>query len=523
MKNGRGNVYDDYDDKYDKLDQKRSFKTINRLIILGTRDVSITKDLDTTIIEHETTSNQIVDAFRHAWKGYSQDAFGKDEYQPLTHSGRNWIPGGIGLMMIDSLDTLMLMNLTKEYKEVRSWIATQLDFNKDQDVNVFETTIRVLGGLLSAYHLSNHDSLYLEKAVDLGDRLLQAFNTDSGIPYSGIKLSSGKPIGVGPSSTAEATTIQLEFKYLSHLTGDMKYWKAAEKVMERIHELVEGKGTGVIDGLVPIYIDAVSGNFVSGQIRLGSRGDSYYEYLLKQYLQTNKTEIKYRERYDHAIDGIKKHLIQYSYPNQYLYIAELLDSSKPKEIYPKMDHLVCFMGGSFVLGATEGKSLYDLDLLTNKRDREDFQLGQGITKTCYHMYNMTATGLASEIVYFNTNPNSESKEDIGIHKRDTHNLLRPETVESLFLLYRITGDEKYREWGWNIFESFEKHTKLPEGGYAALKDVTHIPAPMYNRMDTFYLAETLKYLYLLFSPNDIIPLGQYVFNTEAHPLPIFTP
>ncbi|KAI9486969.1 MAG: glycoside hydrolase [Benjaminiella poitrasii] len=465
---------------------------------------------------------QIVDAFRHAWKGYSKDAFGKDEYQPLTHSGHDWIPGGIGLMIIDSLDTLMLMNLTDEYNEARTWIETKLDFNKDQDVNVFETTIRVLGGLLSAYHLSDNDPLYLEKAVDLGDRLMYAFNSKSGIPYSGVKLLDGKPVGFGPSSTAEATTIQLEFKYLSHLTGDMKYWDAAERVMERMHELVEGKGSGAIDGLVPIYIDAVSGNFASREIRLGSRGDSYYEYLLKQYLQTDKSEIKYRERYDQAVDGIKKHLIQYSYPKHYLYIAELVDSSKPKEIHPKMDHLVCFMGGSFVLGATEGIPLHDLDPL-DKRDREDFHMGQELTRTCYEMYNMTATGLASEIVYFNTDPNSEIDGDMEIHTRDTHNLLRPETLESIFLLYRITGDERYREWGWNIFESFEKYTKLPEGGYAALKDVTTIPPPMDNRMDTFYLAETLKYLYLLFSPDDIIPLDRYVLNTEAHPLPVFTP
>lgn len=198
---------------------------------------------------------QIIDAFRHAWKGYSKDAFGKDEYQPLSHSGHDWAPGGLGLMIIDSLDTLLLMNLTTEYNEAREWVATKLDFNKDQKVNVFETTIRILGGLLSAYHLSNNDKIYLEKAVDLGDRLLYAFNTESGIPYSDINLSNGIPKRYGPSSTAEVTTIQLEFKYLSHLTGDMKYWNAAEKVMERMNELVTAIDTGAIDGLVPIYIE----------------------------------------------------------------------------------------------------------------------------------------------------------------------------------------------------------------------------------------------------------------------------
>ncbi|KAI8356708.1 glycoside hydrolase [Choanephora cucurbitarum] len=458
---------------------------------------------------------KVVEAFQHAWKGYARDAFGIDEYQPLTHQGHNWAPGGVGLMMVDALDTILLMNLTEEYQQVRTWIDQHLDFNKDQDVNVFETTIRVLGGLLSAYHLTNQDPLYLQKAVDLGDRLLPAFDTDSGIPISGITLSNGQPVSHGPSSTAEATTIQLEFKYLSHLTHDRRYWDAAERVMDHMDQLVKESS---LDGLVPIYLDAHSGRFASREIRLGSRGDSYYEYLLKQYLQTDRSQPQYSARYQHALEGIKRHLIKTSQPNQLTFIAELIDSAHPTQVHPKMDHLVCFMGGHLLLGLTEGADLAKVD---PERESEDYRLAQEITRTCYEMYNKTATGLASEIVYFNMD--KAGSEDMEIHVRDRHNLLRPETVESLFLMHRMTGDEIYREWGWKIFESFEKYTKLPEGGYAALKDVTQIPPPTDNRMDTFFLAETLKYLYLLFSPKDMIPLEKYVFNTEAHPLPIFHP
>lgn len=167
------------------------------------------------------------------------------------------------------------------------------------------------------------------------------------------------------------------------------------------------------------------------------------EYLLKQYLQTDKSEIKYRERYDHAVDGIKKHLIKYSSPNRLTYIAELMDSQHPTNTHNKMDHLVCFMGGSFVLGVTEGSSIHELDPLDSK-DSEDYRLGQEITRTCYEMYNMTETGLASEIVYFNTNEQSTDEPDMVIHYQDAHSLLRPETLESIFLLYRMTGEEQYR-------------------------------------------------------------------------------
>ncbi|KAG2179971.1 hypothetical protein INT43_003758 [Umbelopsis isabellina] len=485
-------------------------------------------DSDTKWAERQEKVRQ---AFKHAWKGYSNDCFGMDEYQPLSHTGHDWSPGGIGLMILDSLDTIMLMNLEEEYAQVREWVEKKLSFDKHQDVNLFETTIRVLGGLLSAYHLSGNDKLYLEKAVDLGDRLLGAFDSDSGIPYAGVILSTGLAHKVSyiSSSTAEVTTVQMEFKYLSHLTGDKKYWDKAERVMKHIHHLIDTDHS--LDGLVPIMIDPNSGNFAGAEIRLGSRGDSYYEYLLKQYLQTGKSEPIYRQMYDQATDAMKKYLIGHSYPSNYLYLGELPEGkNNPSNLSPKMDHLVCFIGGSFALGATEGPSLSKTTKMMSDRDNYDIKLGQEITRSCYEMYNSTATGLASEIVYFNTKSNNvqgsnqdSHEKDIIIQPRDTHNILRPETVESLFLLWRITGDDKYRDWGWKIFEAFEEHTKLPNGGYAALRDVTVVPPPQDNRMDTFFLAETLKYLYLLFGPEDILPLDKYIFNTEAHPLPVFTP
>jgi hypothetical protein len=169
-----------------------------------------------------------------------------DEYQPLSHTGHDWSPGGIGLMILDSLDTIMLMNLEDEYAQAREWIEKKLSFDKHQDVNLFETTIRVLGGLLSAYHLSG---------IDLGDRLLGAFDSESGIPYAGVILSTGLAHKVSyiSSSTAEVTTVQMELKYLSHLTGDKKYWDKAERVMKHIQHLIETDQS--LDGLLPILIE----------------------------------------------------------------------------------------------------------------------------------------------------------------------------------------------------------------------------------------------------------------------------
>lgn len=93
-------------------------------------------------------------------------------------------------------------------------------------------------------------------------------------------------------------------------------------------------------------------------------------------------------------------------------------------------------------------------------------------------------------------------------------------MESLFVMYRMTGEENYREWAWNIFQSFKKHCMTPSG-FSAIGSVTNLEPNKTNKMETFFMAETLKYLYLIFSHNDLVPLDEFVFNTEAHPFRIW--
>lgn len=296
------------------------------------------------------------------------------------------------------------------------------------------------------------------------------------------------------------------------LTGDLKYWEAVENVMKVI------KGSDEkYDGLVPIYINNFNGEFSSQNIRLGSRGDSYYEYLWKQYVQFGKEESVYKEMWEEALDGIMSHLARKSIPSGLTFVGEL-QSGKEGSLSPKMDHLVCFLPGTIALYISDGKLLKKEDY--NKfsaKTRKQFDFAQELLYTCYRMYKDMATGLAPEIAYFNLR--EDDKQDIIVHPTDAHNLLRPETVESLFYFYRATGNETYRSWAYEIFQSFEKHTKV-ENGYTSLDDVTRVPPPQRDNMESFFMAETLKYLYLIFDTETRVPLDKYVFNTEAHPLPI---
>ncbi|KXS16300.1 glycoside hydrolase family 47 protein [Gonapodya prolifera JEL478] len=453
-------------------------------------------------------------AFLHAWDGYRKYAWGYDELEPLSQRGRDWF--GMGLTIIDALDTSLIMDLKEEYKVARDWVASRMTLEKDVNANVFEVTIRVLGGLLSAYHLSgSNDTALLNRAVEVGDLLMLAFNTASKIPLASVnpalKRAAASHDG-GDSSTAEVTTVQLEFRYLSYLTGETKYWKAVEDVMVAVGGLEK------YDGLVPIFINPISGQFSGKEIRLGSRGDSYYEYLLKQWLQTNRTEQSYLTDFDTALGGISKHLVAHSKPSDLIFVGELPSGRDSHSIHPKMDHLVCYLPGTLALRVSpSGRKVTRFSL--SKTEIDTLEFAESLAHTCYETYRRMASGLAPEITYFRTN--EDATEDLDVRGLDAHNLLRPETVESFFVLWRVTGDGRYRQWGWNIFEAFEKWTKVEGGGFSALSDVRKTPPPRRDRMDSFFLGETLKYLFLLFSDDSVIPLDQFVFNTEAHPLPVF--
>ncbi|WYZ39397.1 hypothetical protein EsH8_III_001311 [Colletotrichum jinshuiense] len=490
---------------------------------------------------------EVKDAFQTSWDAYTKHAWGNDVFHPISKKGNNMSPKGLGWIIVDSLDTMMLMNLTEPLAEARKWLHRSLTWDQDQDINTFETTIRMMGGLLSAHYLSTQmphvssrrDKVYLSKAIDLADRLLVAFESASGIPYASVNI--GKKQGIvshadgGSSSTAEAATVQLEMKYLSYLTGNEIYWQRAERVMKVLDDQkVEG-------GLVPIFVHPSHGRFTTREIRLGSRGDSYYEYLIKQYLQTG--EVIYRDMWDDALAGIQKHLVTTTRNAALKFIAEL-PTGIGGNLSPKMDHLVCFLPGTIAMATTEGRSISEArrDPGWTVHHEDDIQLAVDLMNTCWGMYAVTDTGLAPEITWFNASEAdlqpqpgdrqlrgassalSKWKKDFTIKPLDAHNLQRPETVESLFMMYRITGNSMYREWGWKIFQSFQEYTRVPGGeGYTSLNDVRTVPPTTRDNMESFWLAETLKYLYLLFSPTDYMPLTQVVFNTEAHPFPRFTP
>lgn len=446
----------------------------------------------------------VKNAMKFAWSAYETYAFGMDELMPQSKDGSDgW--GGMGNTLVDSLDTLWLMDMKDEFRRARDWVASSLDYDRNKMAGVFETTIRSLGGLLSAYDWSG-DEIFLEKAHDLGKRLFPAVSTSpSGLPYGEVNLHTGVAKNVnwmrGVVVTAEFATIQIEFRMLARLTGNHEFKEKTERIFEIMRELRP------TNGLYPYRVsNDKMPRFLNKQLTFGANSDSFYEYMLKMWLQGGRTEDLYRSMYDDAIQGMHDELLQVSSPSGLVFIADKNNG----RLDTKMDHLVCFMGGLLAIGAYT-----DPTGLDSERAQRDLQSAKALTYTCYQMYARMPTGISPEFVQFN------ERRDLESGNGAPHYLLRPEAVESFFVLYHLTGDPVYREWGWEVFQAIERYCKT-SAGYGQLHDVRDLTAKPEDKMESFFLAETLKYLYLLFDPDTPIDLlNKHVFNTEAHPVRIF--
>ena len=233
------------------------------------------------------------------------------------------------------------------------------------------------------------------------------------------------------------------------------------------------------------------------------------EYLAKQWLMTFEYESKFKQEYEIAIQGVREILLRQSKPSKLFFVGEV--TSGDYNLDTKMDHLVCFLPGTLAWKATRGKLIMTKNRhLMQPIDLRDFQLAEELMRSCVEMYLQTQTKLSPEIVFWNLNddtkdsllryhtskkvdvdfkypvvvPDDNETEksrfieldnnkdrielDFTIHPQDGHNLLRPETIESLFILYRLTGKQQYQHWGWQIFQQFERFCKIKTGGFASL-------------------------------------------------------
>lgn len=443
---------------------------------------------------------KVKEMMKFAWDNYKRYAWGKNELRPLTKNGHigNMFGGLRGASIVDSLDTLYIMGLMDEYNDAKEWVQTSLDLNSNGEASLFEVNIRYVGGLLSAYYLTGEE-LFRNKALELGEKLLPAFNTPTGIPRGVINLGSGTSwswgwASAGSSILAEFGTLHLEFVHLTELSNNPVFKEKVMSIRKLLNKIEKPHG------LYPNFLSPVSGNWVQHHVSIGGLGDSFYEYLIKSYLMSDKTDDEAKTMYYSALEAIEANLVQKS-PGGLTYMAEwrggILDH--------KMGHLACFSGGMIGIGADDGAP---------EKRQHYLDLAAEITHTCHESYTRSTTKLGPEAFRFDS-----GAEATATRLSDRYYILRPEVIESYMYMWRLTHDPKYRDWGWEAVEALEQHCRV-ESGFSGIRDVYTMTASHDNMQQSFFLSETLKYLYLLFSDDDLLSLEDWVFNTEAHPLPI---
>ncbi|MFI5253060.1 MAG: glycoside hydrolase family 47 protein [Bacteroidota bacterium] len=444
---------------------KRSILSFS-LTLLITLSMSITIHAQDRIV----TADMVKTEFLHGWNGYKQYAWGHDALKPLSKSYRDWHKASLLMTPVDAFDTMELMGLTKEAGEAKELIFKELSFDRDFEIQSFEITIRLLGGLLSAYQLDG-DKRFLDLAEDLGKRLLPVFNSKTGMPYRYVNLRTGA-IRDSINNPAEIGTALIEFGTLSKITGNPVYFEKAKQAQTACFNHRSKIG------LVGTWINVETGEWTDKSSHISGAIDSYYEYLLKCSILFNDKDCK--AMWDSSITAINTYLADTSHGGLWY---RQVDMETGKETGTRFGALDAFFPAELALSG-------DLDRAVKLEDN------------AFKMWNLY--GIEPEEIDYTT-----------MKVTYPTYVLRPEVIESAYYLYHYTHDPKYLKMGETFYNDLVKYCRTDDG-YAALKDVaTHEKR---DQMESFFLAETMKYLYLLMSEDKAIDFDKVIFNTEAHPI-----
>jgi mannosidase alpha-like ER degradation enhancer 2 len=371
---------------------------------------------------------------------------------------------------VDAYDALVLMGLDTEAAEAKALILDSLSFDKDVEVQAFEITIRLLGGLLSAYQL-DHDRRFLLIAEDLGRRLLPIYETPTSMPYRYVNLRSGT-VRDSVNNPAEIGTALLELGTLSKLTGNPVYYEKAKRALVALFQHRSSIG------LVGTWINVETGQWTNTSSHIGGAIDSYYEYLFKAWLLFGDGECK--EMWDASVGAVNRFIADTVAGNLWYGRADMTSGKRTSTTFGSLE---AFFPGLLCLA-------------------EDTSRARALQESSFMMWNL-----------HDIEPEQMNYSTMTATAKQYH--LRPEIIESAYYLYHFTGDTRFLRMGEEFFHSIVKYCKV-ESGYTYLEDVT--TKQQADGMESFFFAETLKYLYLLFHSHPPFSLDTVVFTTEAHPI-----
>ncbi|KAK4934035.1 hypothetical protein LTR66_015760, partial [Elasticomyces elasticus] len=389
-----------------------------------------------------------------------------------------------------------------------------------QQVNGFDAIIRYLGGLLSAYDLLTSDfvpegtydarliSALLKQAVVVGEHLKPQFNTPSGLPASFVDFATGminntmykdplNNVTYPDNNAAVCGTIILEFYRLSDVTGDQSYRQLADRAEAYF---VHPNPAPAYPYLIGSELDVETGNFITFDFGCKATIDSFLEYLVKSYIYNPRKSLvssQYLPFWLGAVQSSLTNIVEspVGYP-QLTYLTQA-DASGAKE--HAMDDYACFAGGNILYGSTylqkEGSSADNLAAYA--------KLGLDVTSSCHYLYTTTATGLGPEQWGWFDQPGKNTFNQTWTNNVTYQNSVKqrgyfilnpeydsfPESIESIWYAYRITGNQMYQDWNWAIFNSIKAESdSAARVQYSSIMNV-YIPKSFMGDLPSFYFAE----------------------------------
>lgn len=424
----------------------------------------------TSPVDEGALADSVRQELLHCWNGYVNYAWGHDEVRPVSKGVRDWYKQPVLMTPVDALDALLIMGCKAQADSARALIVERLSFDRDDRVQVFEVTIRLLGGLLSGYQMTGDRNL-LNLADSLGARLLPAFNSATGMPYRFVNLHTGEATDPR-SNPAEIGTLLLEFGTLAKLTNKPIYYDRAKRALVQLYE----RRSKI--GLVGEEIDVETGEWTNPASHVGGGIDSYYEYLLKCWKLFGDKDCERMWRT--SIAALNTYLADASTGR--LWYGEV-DMTTGKRTATTFGALHAFLPGVLALSG-------------------DVTRARRLEASCFAMW--TLHSIEPEMIDYRT-----------MKVLVPNYALRPEIVESACVLHRISGDPADLLMGRRFFRDLVAYCRTDDG-YTTLKSV--VTKEKGDLQHSFFLAETLKYLYLLFRPDPTLAGSDVVFNTEAHPL-----
>jgi mannosidase alpha-like ER degradation enhancer 2 len=450
-------------------------------------------------VDRANLAREIRTEFLHAWTGYKKYCWGHDDLKPLTKTCHDWYAEPLLMTPVDALDTMIIMGFDAEARTTREYIATHLSFDKDIEVQNFEITIRLLGGLLSSYELTG-DQRLLKLAEDLGNRLLPVFDSPTGLPYRYVNLKTGKVRG-NVTNPAEAGTLLIEFGTLSKLTHKQIFYDKAKRALVEIYN----RRSPI--GLVGTWINVETGKWTDTDSHISGAIDSYYEYLLKCAILFNDADC--RRMWNESVVAINGYLRDETKgrikPELWYGHADMTTGRRTATTYGALDAFfpaVLTLSGdlnrakllqasSLVMWNKHRIEPEEYDYVKGEVIHPGYPLRPEIIESTYYLYHYAS------------------------NNRSFRGGRRPPTRGNAPRLNDSLDPAEYLHMAENMWRDFVKYCRTDEG-YAALKSV--VTKEKSDSMQSFLFAETFKYFYLLFSPPKTLDFDNVIFNTEAHPV-----